>query len=243
MRSSKPKTTKEPKKKIIEVSPEFEAAEKTARHFGFVKLPEITIEPEDIKLAKKYDESHLAIVKPWSEESERFGGFLEEKISIMRNFLEKKWSDLGMPLLGYYEGPIRGNPHIKRMTDNRTINLEIIGIVKPVAEAIMMETAYMILKDRYPAEDMVIELNSIGDKESQARFARELGSYCRKEIGKLPAHLRSVIKKDIFAIFSMNDERAQDFIENAPKPMTYLSDISRTHFKEVLEYLESLGIP
>lgn len=230
-------------KRIIEVSPEFEAAERAAKHFGFVKLPEIEVMQEDIKAAKRFAESHLSIVRPWSEESERFGGFLEEKIAIMRNFVEKKWTDLGMPLLGYYEGPIRGNPHLKRASDSRTMNLEIIGMTKPVAEAIILETTYVMLKDRYSGEDLTIELNSIGDKESQVRFSRELGSYCRKESGSLPSELRALIKKNVFGIFSIKDDRAEEFIENAPKPMGFLSDTSRIHFKEVLEYLESLNIP
>lgn len=230
-------------KRVVEVSPEFEAAERAAKHFGFIKLPEMEVTQEDIKAAKKFAESHLSIVRPWSEESERFGGFLEEKIAIMRNFMDKKWSDLGVPLLGYNEGPIRGNPHLKRVVDSRTMNLEIIGMTKPVAEAIILETTYVILKDRYPSEDLTIEINSIGDKESQVRFARELGSYCRKEGGSLPSHLRTMIKKDTYGIFSIKDDKAEAFIENAPKPMGFLSDVSRIHFKEVLEYLESLNIP
>jgi histidyl-tRNA synthetase len=127
--------------------------------------------------------------------------------------------------------------------ESRTFNLEVIGMSKPIAEAVAIETAYVILKERYPDEELMLEVNSIGDKESMARFARELQNYCRKESGGLPAVLKAEIKKDMFSIFTMEDERAQEFIDNAPKPMAFLSDPSRNHFKEVLEYLESLDIP
>ncbi len=230
-------------KKHIEVSPELEAAAKAARHFGFIPLPPIEIEKTDIIAAKRFDESHLPIVKPWTEAHDRFAGYLEEKISIMRNIVDKKWSHLGLPLMGYYEGPVKGNPHIKRVTESRTFNLEAIGMSKPIAEAVVIETAYVILKERYPDEELMLEVNSIGDKESMARFARELSNYCRKEAGNLPAPLKAEIKKDMFSIFTMEDESAQEFIDNAPKPMAFLSDQSRNHFKEVLEYLESLNIP
>ena len=229
--------------KNIEVSPEIEAAKATAKHFGFIPLPPIEIEKPDIVAAKKFDESHLAIVKPWTEECDRFSGYLEEKISIMRNFAEKKWAHLGMPLTGYFEGPVKGNPHIKKALDSRTFNLEVIGMQKPIAEAMIIETAYMILKDRYPDEELVIEINSIGDKESMARFTRELTNYTKKASALLPTPLRAEIKKDMFSIFTMKDPKASEFIDNAPKPMTFLSDTSRDHFKEVLEYLESLQIP
>ncbi len=231
------------KKKLVEISPELEEAAETARHFGFVPLPQIEIEKQDIVAAKRFDESHLAIVKPWTEVCDRFAGYLEEKIAIMRQVLEKKWSHLGFPLLGYYEGPVKGNPHLKRVAESRTFNLEAIGMSKPIAEAMLIETAYLILRDRYPDEELMLEVNSIGDKESMARFSRELTNYCKKEASALPADLRAEIKRDMFSIFTMTDERAEAFIEGAPKPMAYLTDVSRNHFKEVLEYLESLKIP
>lgn len=226
-----------------EVSPEFESAEATARHYGFIPLPIIEIEKPDIISAKKFSESHLAIVKPWNEENERFAGYLEEKIAIMRNFVDKKWSDLGMPLMGYYTGPVKGNPHLRRTSDNKTFNLEIIGTAKPIAEAMLIETVYVILKDRYPDDECVIEINSIGDKESMAKFAKELANYCRKEGGSIPASFRTELKKDIFSVFTMHDEKVAEFVDNAPKPIAFLSDQSRDHFTEVLEYLESLGLP
>jgi hypothetical protein len=81
MSSPKKKPHKLPKKKApivpgskkhIEVSPELEAAAKAARHFGFVPLPAIEIEKTDIVAAKRFDESHLPIVKPWTEAHDRF---------------------------------------------------------------------------------------------------------------------------------------------------------------------------
>lgn len=238
------KEDKEPKvKEPSQVSPEFEMAECAAKHFGFMKLPEVEIEKIDLQGAKKFTESHLSIVKPWTEECDRFQGFLEEKIAIIRNYTDKKWNNIAIPLLGFYTGPLKGNPHLKRNTDNKTFNLEILGTAKPIAEAMIIETAYVILKERYPGEEMCVEINSIGDKESMARFGKELQNYVRKEIGKLPQSLRNEVKKDIFNLYNLKDPKVEEFIENAPKPISYLSDTSRTHFKEVLEFLESLDIP
>lgn len=241
---SEKKELKKPIQKVpTQISPEFEMAEYSARHFGFVELPEVEIEKADLVGAKKFSESHLAVVKPWTEDCDRFQGFLEEKIALMRNYIDKKWSNIAMPLLGYYIGPVKGNPHLKRDTDNKTFNLEIIGASKPIAEAMIIETAFVILKDRYPGVEMLVEINSIGDKESMAKFAKELHNYVRKEINKLPAEFRAEIKKDVFNLFNLKGPKVLEFVENAPKPMSFLSDTSRTHFKEVLEFLESLNIP
>ncbi|MES2059428.1 MAG: His/Gly/Thr/Pro-type tRNA ligase C-terminal domain-containing protein [Patescibacteria group bacterium] len=230
-------------KKQIETSPEFEKAACIAGHYGFIALPAVEVEKADITAAKKFDESKLAALHPWTDNKERFSGYLEEKIAIIRNFGEKKWVSLGMPLLAYYEGPMKGNPHLRRAAETRTFHLEIIGGAKPIAEAMAIETAYIILKDRYPDEELMIEINSIGDKDSMARFARELGNYVRKEIGKLPASLKQAIKKDPFSLFTIEDEKCKEFVDAAPKPMNFLSEPSRTHFSEVLDYLESLKLP
>jgi histidyl-tRNA synthetase len=237
------KDTHNKSSEIIEISPEIEAAKETAKHFGFVELPTVEVEKQDLLSAKKFTESHLAIVKPWTEECQRYSGYLEEKIALTRNYIDNKWSNIAIPLLGYYEGPLKGNPHLKRHQDSKTLNLEIIGAPKAIAEAMIIETAFVILKDRYPKEELFVEINSIGDKDSMLKFAKELTNYVKKEINKLPANLRAEVKKDVFNTFILKDPKAEEFVANAPIPMTFLSDVSRNHFKEVLEFLESLHIP
>ncbi len=235
---------KESKKSLpLSISPELEQAEMTARHFGFIPLPYVEIEKSDLISAKKFSESHLATVRPWTEETERFSGYLEEKIALMRNYIDQKWNNIAIPLLGYYEGPLKNNPHLKKSKDTQTFNLEVIGSSKPISEAMIIETAFVILKERYPDKNLCVEINSVGDKESIARFTKELQNYIKKEINKIPASYRTPLKKDPYILFTIKDAKVKDFVDNAPKPMSFLSDASRTHFKDVLEYLESLNIP
>lgn len=225
------------------MSPEIEDAKRAASHYGFVALPKIEIEKVDISSAKKFDVAHKTIIRPFQDESERFSGYLEEKIAIIRHITDKSWSHLGMPVMGYYEGPIKGNTHIVRSTEEKTFNIEAIGGGKAITDAIVIETAYVILKERYPDEEFCVNINSIGDKESMAKFARELSNYCKKELPKMPAHMRSQVKRDPFNLFCECDEKCLEIKESAPKPMAFLSEQSRNHFSEVLEFLESLSIP
>ncbi|MDO8590395.1 MAG: His/Gly/Thr/Pro-type tRNA ligase C-terminal domain-containing protein, partial [bacterium] len=59
----------------------------------------------------------------------------------------------------------------------------------------------------------------------------------------LPAHCRQLLKKDIFELLSCKNEKCRIIKNGAPKSMNFLSEESRQHFKEVLEYLEFLDIP
>lgn len=224
------------------VSPEIQKAISIAEHYGFESLPETIVEKEDIHFAKKFNESHLKTLHPFSDKENRFCGYLEEKISLMRNFLNRKYADLSQPITAYYSGPLSGNPHIKTAGEE-TFNLEIIASSKSISDATIIETAYIILKDRYPDQTLSVEINSIGDKDASQKFVKELTNFVKKESTKIGKVCRDSIKKDIFNLFTCTHESCRDVQERAPKPITYLSEQSRSHFKEVLEYLESLNIP
>jgi histidyl-tRNA synthetase len=229
-------------KKKQKCSPEIEKAATIATHYGFVALPETNVEKEDINHAKKFHESHLKILHPFKEKVNRFSGYLEEKISLLRHFLNKNYIDLPQPVTAFYTGPLKGNPHIKEHTDDESFNLEIIGSNKSISDATIIETTLIILKDRYPGDTFSVEINTIGDKDASVKFAKELSGFIKKESHKLNKSCKELIKKDIYNLFSCNHATCIDIQQRAPKSLTYLSESSRTHFKEVLEYLESLNI-
>ena len=58
----------------------------------------------------------------------------------------------------------------------------------------------------------------------------------------MPAHCRQNFKKDPFYVLSCNEcDPGRQAKENAPTSISCLSDASREHFKEVLEYIEING--
>ncbi len=231
-----------PKPKTMTVSIKYAAGAAVATHYGFSPMPEISIEKEHLIKAKTFLEGSIKEVRPFTDSQSKFSGYLEEKIAIIQSYMEKKMNHLQQPVMIYYEGPLRGNPHMKRGLKDRTFNLEIIGNSKPIAEAIVIETAYVIAKERHE-EELLVELNSIGDKDSATRYTRELSLYFKKHSSEWPTECRGKIKKDIFEIFSCNHEKCLEIQESAPKSISYLSEPSRRHFMEVLEYLDSLQIP
>ncbi len=59
----------------------------------------------------------------------------------------------------------------------------------------------------------------------------------------LPGQCRHISREDIFEALNCGDTACRELAEGAPKSMSYLTEPSRKHFMEVLEYLESLKIP
>ena len=92
-------------------------------------------------------------------------------------------------------------------------------------------------------ENIGVEINSIGDKDSINRFTRDLSNYYRKHVNDMHAECRQLLKKDPFELLSCQNDKCKKVNEGAPRSMDFLSESSRTHFQEVLEYLESIAVP
>jgi histidyl-tRNA synthetase len=217
-------------------------AEETAKHYGFHPFTHVTVEKQDLGKVKNFKDSKKLSMSDKGA-ALNFDNLLEEKIALMRFYIEKKMTELPQPPMICYTGPLHGNPHYTGH-GTKIFNMDIIGNSKSIAEAIMIETAYVILRENLKEdEELTIEINSIGDKDSFARFTREFTAFCRKHMNELPPAWKQSLKKDPFSLFSCDEETCSVLIEEAPKPMTYLSEQSRDHFKEVLEFIESLNLP
>jgi histidyl-tRNA synthetase len=88
-----------------------------------------------------------------------------------------------------------------------------------------------------------VEINSIGDRDSIARFARELTSYYRKNINSMTPECRQLMKQDVFELLASHAPGARELNEHAPRAMDFLSEVSKRHLEETLEYLEALKMP
>lgn len=166
---------------------------------------------------------------------------VEEKIALLRMYQDENLHTQPQPVLLYFKEPFKGS--LKKSSDyNRYCDLEIIGNSKSIAEATLIQTARMILKEE-GYENICVEINSIGDRDSIARYTRDLTNHYRKHINDMHNECRQLFKKDPFDLLGCQNEKCKKINEIAPKSMNFLSEASRIHFQEVLEYLESLGIP
>lgn len=167
----------------------------------------------------------------------------EEKVAVLRQFPEETLKNVPLPLLVYYTGAIeRTDNRGKKPKNEEHMGLEIIGTTKSIAEAILIKTTIEILREAGHKE-LHVCINSIGDKESIGKFTKELTAYYRKHLDMLPSHCKQTFKKDVFELLDCRNDKCELIKEDAPKSISFLSEPSRQHFKEVLEYLEILGVP
>ncbi len=242
--TTKKKKTAEPATKKIDcpryVSYEnLDGVGETALFYGFTPLALPHIHPNDSADAKKISEGEIVVDHDNHEEGATLR--LEEKIVLLRLYEKEKMWTLSQPVLFYYKKPFAGD---RRRVNPRECHhgMEMMGTEKSMAEAILIQVSLAILSDAGET-DLHVEINSIGDKESLASFAREISVYYRKHINDLPAKCRETMKHDVFSLLGCDHEACKKLADECPKAINFLSEISRRHFKEVLEYLEMLEIP
>lgn len=216
-----------------------DAAGEAALFYGFTPLALPHIHPDDSAMAKAISEGEIVVDHDNHEEGAVVR--LEEKIALLRLYEREKLIATPQPVMLYYRKPFVGD---RRKQNPKEIHhgLEILGTNKSIAEALLIKASMAILTDAGET-DLHVEINSIGDKESLARFTREITAYYRRSMSDLPANCKQVMKKDVFALLGCDHEACLKLAADCPKSINFLSEKSRQHFKEVLEYLEALGIP
>lgn len=209
-----------------------------AVYYGFMPVEIPLVEKEDKDKAKTLkDGEPITMIGS----HEKISHAAEEKSALLRTYFNTNMAIMPQPVCITYDGFINDGPE-KNHGKHRKISLEIIGSPKSISEATIIKTTLAILEDN-GFKNLYVEINSIGDRESYSRFLRELTAHYRKNINSMQAHCRQAFKKDPFLVLGCQNEKCSPLKEEAPKLIGCLSDESRTHFKEVLEYLESMDIP
>ena len=120
--------------------------------------------------------------------------------------------------------------------------LQILGVPESIAEVILLKTVSTIIAE-WGTPVARVRLNTLGDKDSKMRFAREASVYVRKHLPHLDTDCKQKAERDPVAIYTCQGELCRAVVEGGPRPMNFLSEKSRTHFREVLEHLEQLALP
>ncbi len=198
-----------------------------AIHYGFVVIKPPTITASDFSKAKQF------------KEFDHYGDAVE-KVVLTEWYMKERIDLETQPVALHFRKPIPGSL-LKKKPSVEMYGFEIMGSNRSTSEALLIKCILAVLED-LGHEDIYIDINTIGDRESMARFERELGNHYRKNAHTLNAKQKQDYKKNHHSFFKNIVSESKEFSHNMPEPIGTLSDLSRTHFKEVLESLESFGV-
>lgn len=200
----------------------------TAEHFGFRSVDSLKKHPECLSSTKKLEHT----VSATSRKVDALHGMLA---GGAQHFCDSKLHSINEPVLFYTieQVPRSGDP---------ALTLHIFNVERSIAEAILIQTMRALTSD-LGFEQHTVRINSLGDRDSSVRYIRELTNYLKKRLEDMPEVARELMKEHVLYALMHLIEKEHELAYRTPNPLEYLSDQSRKHFREIIEFLDMSEIP
>lgn len=136
-----------------------------------------------------------------------------------------------------YERPQKG-----RLRQFHQVDVEILGVPGPQADIEVIAVGAHLLRELGVADDVTLEINTLGDTESRQNYRETLVEYLTAHKAKLSEDSLNRLQKNPLRIFDSKDEGDREVMTEAPLLQEYLNDHSRTFFDDVLQGLADIGV-
>jgi histidyl-tRNA synthetase len=150
-----------------------------------------------------------------------------------------------LPQRVFYAGPMfrYERPQKGRYRQFHQIGIELIGPAEPLADAEAIACGWDILGRLGVAADTMLELNTLGDRESRLAYREALVSYFTAHASRLSPDSQARLHRNPMRILDSKDEGDRAIIAHAPLIGSYLTPAAASFFDGVKRYLERFGVP
>lgn len=201
---------------------------KIANFYGFTPLEAL--------VAKTLIKNRLPIEQAMIREADDVGGAIA---GTVRTCVECDIGKREKKVLPFFAVSPLGK---KSGMHNLALSMHAVGQSKLLAEALVLRSALSILEEN-SVKDPVIHLTSVGDKDSVQRFVKEIQNFFKRHALEISPEVRAMVaEQPIDALRALKIENPELF-DVAPRSLDYLTELSRKHFREVIEFLELSGMP
>ena len=203
-------------------------ANHTAEHFGFKTVDHLRKSPE----CKNCEQKMPHTVNGTNKKLDNHQGLLS---SAVATFCDEKLHALEKPVLLY------SSEQVPR-TGETAVTFHIFNVERSIAEAILIHATRSLVSG-LGYQNHTVRINSLGDSDSVTRYSRELTNFLKKRLDTMPASARELMKEHPLAALSDLVDLNHDLAYRCPNPLEYLSDPSRKHFREIIEFLDMSETP
>ncbi len=204
------------------------AAAHTAEHFGFRTI-------ESIKKSPGCPECTTSLPHSINTSDRALDDHGALSIPDAIDFCEKNLHAIKTPTLWY---SLRTNT----TTNEAELTLNIFNVPKSIAEVILIQASRSLLSE-LGKSDHLVKINSLGDAESSSRYTKELVTFLRKRLDSMSVTAREAMKTHPYLSLRQLLNENNELAYKCPSPLEYLSDPSRKHFREIVEYLDMSEAP
>ena len=188
-------------------------------------------------------EKELFLLQPREEDSERWALRPEPTAGIVRAYVQHGMQTWPQPVKVTMTGPMfrYDRPQAGRYREFWQFDVEAIGDAGPAVDAEIIELAARFYREA-GLEEVVIQLNSIGDPVCRPAYVEELTAYYRAHANDLPPLERARLERNPLRILDSKDEAVAALNAAAPKAIDRLCDACAAHFAGVRAHLHAVGV-
>ncbi|MFN8177429.1 MAG: histidine--tRNA ligase [bacterium] len=168
----------------------------------------------------------------------------ENTAGVVRAYLELGLrAALPAPLKLWYLGPMfrYERPQKGRQRQFHQLGVEILDCADARSDAEVILVACEFLR-ALGLEDLVVDLNSLGDREDRARYREALVAYLRSVQDRLDADSRERIDRNPLRVLDSKDEGTRSALQGAPSILDFLGPEAAAHFEDVKALLGDVGV-
>ena len=150
-----------------------------------------------------------------------------------------------LPQKAFYAGPMfrYERPQKGRYRQFHQIGVELIGPSEPLADAEAIACGWDILKALGVAADTMLEINTLGDKDSHAAYRDALVTYFSAHRANLSPDSLSRLERNPMRILDSKDAGDRAMVAGAPTIMAHLTDAAAAFYAAVKQHLATFGVP
>ncbi len=137
-----------------------------------------------------------------------------------------------------FERPQKG-----RYRQFHQIDIELIGPAEPLADAEVIACGWDILVALGVAADTVLEVNTLGDKDSRQAYRDALVSYFEAHKDALSTDSLARLERNPLRILDSKEERDRRIVAGAPTIERYLTPTAAEFYTALKRHLDAFGVP
>lgn len=169
----------------------------------------------------------------------------EYTAGIVRAYIQNGMNTWPQPVELWYWGPNfrYERPQAGRYRIFNQFGIEIIGDDNPLADSAIIFLAWQIIKQLGLEKNTVIDINSLGCSICRPKMKKKLVEYFQQFLSELCPDCNRRFIENPLRILDCKENKCQKIVGGAPQIIDLLCQTCKTHFKQVLENLETLQIP
>lgn len=163
---------------------------------------------------------------------------------LVRAYIQHGMNVLPKPVKLFSIGPVYryDRPQEGRYREHYQINYDAFGEQDPILDAQIIQVAHRVVQS-LGIKSVQIQVNSIGCPVCRKDYRELLVNYFESKKNKLCQDCKRRIETNPLRVLDCKEDKCSQVAASAPQSVDHLCDECRTHFKNLLEYLDELDLP